>query len=221
VGTGELTIRLVAGVLLTAANAYFVAAEFALTRARQLPEEKYQKYRSTRLAWKMTEKLEIYLTGCQLGISTTSVLLGVVAEPAVTELMLPVTELLGLSEATTRTVSVVLAVILIQLVHKIWGEQAPTYLGVEEPVLVARFTAPGHYVFSKIFYPVIKAGDGLAKWTLRLFGFEISRSWVEAEEEGDEGGGGGDEGDAGDENTGGYEGMADGEADAEPANREG
>lgn len=181
-GTGELAIRLVAGVFLIAANAFFVAAEFALTRARQLPEEKYQEYKSTRLAWKMTEELEIYLTGCQLGISTTSVLLGVVAEPAVTELIAPATDLLGLSEGTSRTVSVVVAVIIIQLVHKIWGEQAPTYLGVEKPVLVARFTAPGHYVFSKVFSPIIRAGDGLAKSTLRLFGVEITRSWVEAEE---------------------------------------
>jgi len=182
----ELIARLVAGVVLTGLNAFFVTTEFALTRAPQLGKDQFQDSKALRIAWKMTEELEIYLTGCQLGISATSVLLGVVAEPAVTELLRPLVAWLPIGETGLQSTSVVLSVVVIQFVHKIWGEQAPTYLGVERPRQVARFTAPVHYWFTKLSYPIIKAGDGIAKATLRLFGVEVTRSWAEEEAEGDD-----------------------------------
>lgn len=73
------------------------------------------------------------------------------------------------------------------LVHKIWGEQAPTYLGVERPKLVVEHLAPGLYWWTKVTYPVIIAGDSLAKGTLRIFGVEITRSWTKDEAEDGEG----------------------------------
>lgn len=180
----DIVLRLVAGLFLILANAFFVTTEFALTRIRQLPEADFQSSSSLRRAWRMTEELEIYLTGCQLGISTTSILLGVVAEPAFTALFEP---LFGAfdwwSVGTRHVIAVVVAVVIMNLIHKIWGEQAPTYLGVERPKQVAQWFAPGLYWWTKVMYPIIIAGDGLAKATLRLFGVEITRSWTRDGEE--------------------------------------
>ncbi len=182
----DVALRLIAGVLLVLANAFFVATEFALTRARQFTKEEFSGARGLERAWEMTERLEIYLTSCQLGITTSSILLGVVTEPAVTRLLEPLLGGFDLATGTRHVVSVVAAVVAINLIHKIWGEQAPTYLGVERPRMVARYFAPPLYWWTKGMYPVIIAGDGLAKWTLGLFGVEISRSWTE-EGEGGEG----------------------------------
>jgi len=77
-----------------------------------------------------------------------------------------------------RVAAVVVSVILINLFHKIWGEQAPTYFGVERPKLIARHLAWIHDIFCRVTRPIIMAGDSLAKATLRLFGVEITRSWV-------------------------------------------
>ncbi|NIP58509.1 MAG: DUF21 domain-containing protein, partial [Gemmatimonadetes bacterium] len=74
---------------------------------------------------------------CQLGISVSSILLGVVAEPAVSELLAVPARALGVPEGTVPVLSVVTAVVAINLIHQIWGEQAPTYLGVERPRGVA------------------------------------------------------------------------------------
>ncbi len=180
----ETALRLVAGIVLVGLNAFFVAIEFALTRLRQFDESEMASSPALQRAWAMTERLEIHLTGCQLGISATSILLGVVTEPAVTSLLSPIFGALGLSTAAGRTTSVVVAVVLMNLIHKIWGEQAPTYIGVERPLEVARRLAPVLYWWSRIMAPVIRLGDGLAKLTLRPFGVEITRSWV-----GDEDGG--------------------------------
>lgn len=180
--TVEIAVRLTAGLVLVLVNAFFVTTEFALTRIRQLPAEDFEGSRNLRRAWEMTERLEIYLTGCQLGISVSSILLGVIAEPAFTALLEPLLGAVDWSAGTRHVVAVTLAVVLMNLIHKIWGEQAPTYLGVERPREVARYLAPALYWWTKVMYPVIIVGDGLAKWTLRLFGVEITRSWTRDDE---------------------------------------
>lgn len=185
--TLDVAWRLAAGVILVALNAFFVVTEFALTRLRQLPPEEFRETAGLRRAWQMTERLEIYLTGCQLGISATSILLGVITEPAVTRVIEPVFRFVGVETGSVRVVSVVVAIVLINLVHKIYGEQAPTYLGVERPRAVAQYLATPLYWWVRIMYPVIYFGDGLAKASLGLFGIEITRSWTEeSEEEGEE-----------------------------------
>ena len=183
-GSGlELALRLVGGVLLTGMNAFFVVAEFALTRLPQMdPAEDGPGLERAR---KLTDRLEIYLTGCQLGITTSSILLGVVAEPAFTHLLRPLFAVIGLSSAITEGISVVVAIVLINLIHKIWGEQTPTYLGVERPRQVARYTAPALDWWVTLAYPFIMAGDGIAKATLGAFGVEVQRSWTEMEGEGE------------------------------------
>lgn len=184
--TLTIALQLLGGILLVAANAFFVVIEFALTRIPQFNEEEFQDHPGLRRAWEMTDQLEIYLTGCQLGISSTSILLGIIAEPAVTELLRPVVGLFGVEGQSLSAISIVVAIILINLIHKIWGEQAPTYLGVERPKQVARYGAPVLYWWVKITYPFILLGDGVAKQTLRLFGVEMTRSWKETELEEDE-----------------------------------
>jgi CBS domain containing-hemolysin-like protein len=182
--TLELVLRLVGGVFLTGANAFFVVTEFALTRLPQLdPADDPPGLERAR---EILDQLEIYLTGCQLGITASSILLGVVAEPAFTFLFHPVFALLGVSEAVSHAISVVVGIVLINLIHKIWGEQTPTYLGVERPRQVARHTARVLQAWTTAAYPFIMAGDSLAKGTLRLFGVEVQRSWTEEEQAGEE-----------------------------------
>ncbi|HKK92341.1 MAG TPA: CNNM domain-containing protein [Longimicrobiales bacterium] len=177
----EVVLRLIGGVLLVAANAFFVAVEFALTRLRglDLSEEEIDE-QGLRTAWDLTDRLEIHLTSCQLGISSTSVLLGVVAEPAVTEVIEPVVGLVGVEGTSVRAVSIVVGLVILNLIHKIWGEQAPTYLGVERPREVARALAPALAVWSTVMKPIVALGDDLAKGTLGLFGVTITRSWTQA-----------------------------------------
>lgn len=186
----EVALRLAAGLVLILLNAFFVVTEFALTRVRQHPREEFEADPRLRLAWQMTERLEIHLTGCQLGISLTSILLGVLAEPAVSRLVGPVLGWVGVGGSAIPVTSVIVAVIVIQLAHKVWGEQAPTYLGIERPKHVARVTAPILNAWTKATYPVIWLGDGLAKWTLRLFGVEMRRSWTKPRGRARPGGGG-------------------------------
>jgi CBS domain containing-hemolysin-like protein len=173
----ELTLRLVSGALLILANGFFVAIEFALTRVRQYPQSEFDVAGLER-AWEMTQDLEIYLTSCQVGISATSIAVGIVAEPALASLIDPV---FGNTWLTSIGAGGILAFVIINLLHLTHGEQTPTYLGVERTKFVARYGATPLYWFAKLLYPIIVLGDGVAKWTLGLFGVEMTGAWLETE----------------------------------------
>lgn len=174
----ELYLRLLGGVILLLLNAFYVASEFALTRLRQYDREELDDSAGISRAWKMTETLEIYLTSCQIGITTTSILLGVIAEPAVTELIELFMPAGTVGSLTTHTISIILSVTIINLFHTIWGEQAPTYLGIERAKTVARYSSFPLYWWTYAIYPVLLLGDRLTKATLKLFGVEIDRTWL-------------------------------------------
>ena len=173
--TSEILIRCAVGLLLLLGNAFFVCIEFALTRLRQEDPADIQGDPGLERAWKMTDELEIYLTGCQVGITIMSVGLGVAAEPALTAAI-------GHS-GWGAGLAMGLSLGIINLLHVILGEQIPTYLGVERAAGMARVLAPIHYVWSKVIWPIIWLADATTKSLLRLFGVEMSRSWVAAEEE--------------------------------------
>ncbi|ELY63234.1 CNNM domain-containing protein [Natrinema versiforme] len=175
----EILLRLVAGAALILANGFFVTIEFALTRARQYSEAEFMEPGLER-AWEMTEDLEIYLTGCQVGITACSIALGIVAEPALAALFEP---LFGGTVLASIGAGVILAYIIVSLVHKIYGEQAPTYLGVERSKQVCRYGATPLYWFTWVIRPILLIGDWVAKWTLSLFGVEMTGAWLESDGE--------------------------------------
>jgi CBS domain containing-hemolysin-like protein len=173
----EIALRLIVGLFLILANGFFVAIEFALTRVRQYPKSEFD-VPGLRRAWEMTQDLEIYLTSCQVGISATSIAVGIVAEPALATLIEPV---FGNTLLTSIGAGGIVAFLIINLLHLTHGEQTPTYLGVERTKFVARYGATPLYWFAKLLFPVIVIGDIVAKWTLRLFGIEMTGAWLEAE----------------------------------------
>jgi CBS domain containing-hemolysin-like protein len=189
--------RLLAGALLILANAFFVAIEFGLTRARQFTEEEFVDGNpKLERAWAMTDDLELYLTTCQVGITASSIAVGIVAEPALAAIFEPLVAAIfePLSENTPLAMientplatigsGAILAFLILNLVHLTHGEQTPTYLGVERSRMVCRYGATPLYWFYKLISPVIALGDGIAKLTLKLFGIEMTGAWLETEED--------------------------------------
>jgi len=173
--------QLLGGVILLLGNAFFVTTEFALTRVPQFDEADFQASAGLRRAWEMTEELEIYLSGCQVGITVCSVGLGVVGEPGVTYLFQAVLPEGGVGTMASHTIAVTAALALVNLLHVVVGEPAPTYLGIERTRTIARYLAPGLYWWTRLLRPIIRTADWIAKTLLSLFGVTITRSWTEEE----------------------------------------
>lgn len=180
--TLEIGVRIAAGIFLILVNAFLVAVEFGLTRARQYDKEEFVDSGSRGLekAWEMTHELEVYLTSCQVGISATSIALGVIAEPALLVFFEPLfngTVLASLGAASLASFG------LINLVHLTHGEQTPTYLGVEKSKMVCKYGAIPLYWFTFFMRPLIMIGDRVAKATLAIFGIKMTSAWVETNEQ--------------------------------------
>ena len=106
----DTALGLLAVIVLIAANGVFVAAEFALVAADRnrvdaLAEGGSRRARSVRA---LLRRLSFELSGAQLGITVTSLLLGFLAEPVIAQLLEPLLRPV-LSEGAVRAVSIAVA----------------------------------------------------------------------------------------------------------------
>jgi CBS domain containing-hemolysin-like protein len=161
-------------VLLLAANAFFVAAEFALISARRdrLEALAEQGKRSAIAVIQAGQNLSLMLAGAQLGITVCSILLGRVGEPAVAHLLETPFDLLGVSDAVLHTVSFLVAISIVVVLHVLLGEMVPKNIAIAGPEAAAMLLVPPYLLWIRIARPFIAFYDLCAKLTLRVFGVE-------------------------------------------------
>ncbi|NHA66860.1 hemolysin family protein [Phycicoccus flavus] len=161
-------------VLLLAANAFFVGAEFAAMSARRSQLEPLAEAgnRGARTALDALQRTGILLATAQLGITVCSVLLGAISEAALHHAFVPVAERLGLPEAVADVVALVVALAIVVFLHVVYGEMIPKNISIARPERAAIILVPALVMVSKVVAPVIHAMDWLAKAVIRLFGVE-------------------------------------------------
>ena len=161
-------------VALIAANGYFVAVEFAFVTARRsrLLEQADQGDRRSKRAVDVHKRLSFMLSGAQLGITVTTLLVGFIAEPAIGSVIEPVLVAVGIPESATFGVALALALFLATMAQMVFGELAPKNLAIARPEPVARSLASSMWLFLRIAGPLIRLFDGAANRLLRLVGVE-------------------------------------------------
>ena len=87
--------------VLVAANGFFVAAEFALVRTREgrIEQMRDEGRRGAELVLRQIDRIDEYLSACQLGITMASLGIGFLGEPAIASLLESVVRRLGLRTA--------------------------------------------------------------------------------------------------------------------------
>ncbi|QNP65827.1 hemolysin family protein [Streptomyces genisteinicus] len=167
-------LGLLAVFVLTLGTGYFVAQEFAYVAADRLAlarEAEAGDKRAAR-ALKVLERLSFMLSGAQLGITVTGLVVGFLAEPSVSALLRPALEGIGLSGAAVSAVSVVLAFVLATVLQMVIGELAPKNLALAVPERLAKSLAPSTLLYLKVVGPVVHVFDGAANRLLRKIGIE-------------------------------------------------
>src|SRR5881628_1286179 len=154
---GSLALRLAAVLVLVAANAFFVAAEFALVAARRTRIEEMIRRgdRKAKTVQSALQDLYRQLSAAQLGITVASILLGYVAEDTVAHLFRGWFAALPqwLDFLTRGGVASVVAVAVISFLHVVFGEQAPKAWAITYPERTSRWIAAPLIVFSWITRP--------------------------------------------------------------------
>jgi magnesium and cobalt exporter, CNNM family len=168
----SVAVNTVAVVLLLAANAFFVAAEFALVRLRRFRMESRAEQGSgaARLTLGMLDHLEAYLAACQLGITMASLGLGWVGEPAVAALLEPLFRAAGLSEALLHTVAFLVGFLLFSSLHIVVGEQVPKTFAIRQGEPMALVVAYPLQAFYLLCFPLNWALNRASQAMLSWFG---------------------------------------------------
>ena len=160
--------------LLIGANAFFVGAEFALISARRdrLEALAEQGKRSAVTVIRAGENLSVMLAGAQLGITLCSILLGRVGEPAIGDLLERPFDLLGVPAAVLHTVSFVIAITIVVVLHVLLGEMVPKNIAIAGPESAAMLLVPPYLLWVRLARPVIAFYDWCARASLRVLGVE-------------------------------------------------
>jgi CBS domain containing-hemolysin-like protein len=160
-------------IVLLAASAFFVAAEFALIAARRtIIEPVAVNSGRARSTLKAMEQVSLMMACAQLGITLCGVLLGALGEPAVAALLEPVFHAIGVPEAWLHPVSLVIALLLVVSAHVAFGEMVPKNIAIADPERTALALAPALRAVATGIGPVIRSLNWFANAVVRLTGRE-------------------------------------------------
>jgi len=170
--TPSVLLSVVAVFALVLANAYFVAAEFALVSARKtrLEESAREGDGKATLALRVIQSLDRYISATQLGITLASLGLGWVGEPALAHLVeglfhgLPA----SLAAFATHGLAVAIAFTIITTLHIVLGELVPKSIALLFPETVSRWLALPLIAFAWLMHYPIALLHNTASLLLRL-----------------------------------------------------
>jgi CBS domain containing-hemolysin-like protein len=171
-----LTILLgvVVVLLLTAATGYFVAQEFgymAVDRSRLQARAAAGDSGATQ-ALVITRRTSFMLSGAQLGITVTGLLVGYVAEPLIGASLGELLGGVGIPQAVGVAVGTVLALLFSTVVHMVFGELFPKNLAIARPESVARRLAWSTRVYLAAFGWLIRLFDHASNLLLKAVRIE-------------------------------------------------
>src|SRR5437763_9053067 len=172
---GVIIAKLLTIAALVGLNGFFVACEFAIikVRASQLDELAVEGNPRARLAKYIRSHLDAYLSATQLGVTVASLALGWVGEEFLAHLIEPFFALANIhSHAVVAGISITLAFIGITFMHIVFGELAPKYTAIANPLTVSlRLVRPlgaFYFLFKPAIWLLHKSSNLLLRGMLRM-----------------------------------------------------
>lgn len=161
-------------VVLLAANAFFVSAEFAVVAAKrsQMEPRAAEGSKAAKTALYAMEHVSIMLAICQLGITVCSLLIGNFSKPAIHHLLAGPLAFLGIPVAMADVIAFVLALAVVTYLHVVLGEMIPKNISLAASQQAAMLLAPPLVFLAKIFGFVIRPLNALSNLILRAMGIE-------------------------------------------------
>jgi len=182
-------LKLAAIVVLVAANAFFVAAEFALVSVRRTRIEELvaQSNKAAKWVQKATQDPDRFIAATQLGITLASLGLGWLGEPALAHLLEPIVALVPSSvrSGVSHGLAAAIAFGAITFLHVVVGELMPKSIALQNPERTSLIVAQPTVWTERIFKPVIWVLNGAGNGLLRLVGVRpaTAREMVHSVEE--------------------------------------
>ncbi|MFB7500477.1 hemolysin family protein [Streptomyces sp. NPDC056161] len=177
----EVLLLLVA-VLLSLACGAFVAAEFSLTTVErgELERAAARGERGAPGALKAVRNLTFQLSGAQLGITVTNLVVGMLSEPSIARLIAGPLRSLGVPSSAAGTIALVIGTALSTVFLMVVGELVPKNWAISSPLAVAKRVGSPQRWFSAVFRPFIAHLNNTANHVVRRFGVEPAEELASA-----------------------------------------
>ncbi|MFD4788519.1 hemolysin family protein [Streptomyces sp. NPDC058459] len=177
----EVLLLLVA-ISLSLACGAFVAAEFSLTTVGrgELERAAARGERGASGALKAVRSLTFQLSGAQLGITVTNLVVGMLAEPSIAALLSGPFRATGLSAGAASSAALVLGTALSTVFLMVVGELVPKNWAISSPLSVAKRVGTPQRWFSLAFRPFITHLNNTANRVVRRFGLEPAEELASA-----------------------------------------
>jgi CBS domain containing-hemolysin-like protein len=183
-------LQFVAVAMLILANAFFVAAEFALVSVRDTRIEQMMAagVPGARAVRRLQHELDDFLPAVQLGVTLCSLALGWIGEPLAAAVFLGWMEMLpqipAHAEVYAHLIAVALSFAFITYMHVLVGELVPKSLALRRAEALAVAVAPPMLVFIAVVRPGVRLLKGSAAAILRGFDIPLTeRAAVHSPEE--------------------------------------
>ncbi|MFD8415121.1 MULTISPECIES: hemolysin family protein [unclassified Streptomyces] len=175
-------LLLVVALLLCLACGVFVAAEFSLTTVERSELERAVERgeRGAESALAAVRSLTFQLSGAQLGITVTGLIIGMIAKPSIAALLQGPFEAMGLSASAASSTALVLGTVLSTVVLMVVGELVPKNWAISSPLAIAKRVATMQRVFSRAFRPFISHLNSTANHLVRRLGLEPAEELASA-----------------------------------------
>jgi CBS domain containing-hemolysin-like protein len=163
-------LALAALLLLVVVNGIFVAAEFALVRVRREKVEQLAEEGSggAQRTLQQLDRINEYLSTCQVGITMASIGIGFLGEPALASLIEPIFG--GLSHGVATVLAFAIAFTLATSLHISIGEQVPKMMAISRAEPTARFLSRPLDWFRIATAPFVYGLTWISNAVLRLLG---------------------------------------------------
>ena len=181
-----VVLRIVVVVLLVAANAFFVAAEFALVSVRETRlQQMIAAHRiGARTVQKLHQKLDTVLNAVQFGVTVASLALGWIGEASIAHILEPLFLPLPHSRLYAHGVAVVLAFMLMTYLVVILGEVVPKSIALQRTERVALAVAGPMDFFMTLASPFLVFMTASTRVVLKAFGMrQVREGGVHSPEE--------------------------------------
>ena len=178
--------NLLFALVLVGLNGFFVAAEFALVRVREsrIVQLEQEGSARARVVHDALRDLDANLSVCQVGITVASLGLGWVGEPAVSHLIAPLLETVGItSERVVSIIAVALGFAVITYAHLVFGEQAPKYFSIQRAEGTALWISRPLRLFLFLFRPLVWLVNTSTNFVLRPWGIRLGEEMEAHSEE--------------------------------------
>jgi len=165
-------------------NGFFALSEAALISSKKARLEQYKVKgkNGARIALKLLENSENFLSAIQVGITLIGIITGVYGGLSIADDLSPFFEKYESIRPYAHEIALSLTVLVITFVSIVIGELVPKTIALSNPEKISVHIAPVVFGFSKVFYPFVKLLAASTNLINKILGIHTTEGQMTEEE---------------------------------------